>query len=65
MDNQRAKKHKITQYKLAGNSWPFIENNNSWRFWIWKSNALLNGINNKPDIGKIYLYAKDPYEAKY
>ena len=22
-------------------------------------------INNQPDIYKIYLYAKDPYEAKY
>ena len=28
-------------------------------------NALLNLINNKPDIEKIYLCAKDPYEAKY
>ena len=25
----------------------------------------MNYINNKPDIDKIYLYAKDPYEAKY
>ena len=30
-----------------------------------KTNALLNLINNQPDISKIYLYAKDPYEAKY
>ena len=30
-----------------------------------KTNALLNLIENQPDIGKIYLYAKDPYEAKY
>ena len=30
-----------------------------------KINALLNLINNKPDIDKIYLYAKDRYEAKY
>ena len=30
-----------------------------------KTNALLNLIENPPDIGKIYLYAKDPYEAKY
>ena len=30
-----------------------------------KINALLNLINNQPDIDKIYLYAKDPYEAKY
>ena len=30
-----------------------------------KTNALLNLINNQPDIDKIYLHAKDPYEAKY
>ena len=30
-----------------------------------KTNALLNLINNEPDIEKTYLYAKDPYEAKY
>ena len=30
-----------------------------------KANALLNLLNNHPDIDKIYLYAKDPYEAKY
>ena len=26
---------------------------------------LLNLIENQPDIDEIYLYAKDPYEAKY
>ena len=30
-----------------------------------KTNALLNLIHNQPDIDKIYLYAKDPHEAKY
>ena len=30
-----------------------------------KANALLNLLNNYPDIDKIYLYTKDPYEAKY
>ena len=30
-----------------------------------KTNALLNLINNQPDVGKKYLYAKDPYEAKH
>ena len=38
--------------------------NNSW-LRIWKKNALLNLVNNQPDIHKIYLYAKDPYQAKY
>ena len=30
-----------------------------------KTNALLNLINNQPDIDKIYSYAKDPCKAKY
>ena len=30
-----------------------------------KTNALLNLISHQPGIDKIYLYAKDPYEAKY
>ena len=30
-----------------------------------KTNALLNLINKQPDIDKIYLYTKDPLEAKY
>ena len=28
-----------------------------------KTNVLLNLINNEPDIDKIYLYAKDLFEA--
>ena len=30
-----------------------------------KTNALLKLISNQPDIDKIYLYVKDPYEAIY
>ena len=30
-----------------------------------KTNVLLNLINTQPDIDKIYLYTKDPYEDKY
>ena len=30
-----------------------------------KTNALLNLIESQQDIDKIYLYAKDPDEAKY
>ena len=30
-----------------------------------KTNVLLNLIENQSDIDKIYLYAKDPYGAKY
>ena len=30
-----------------------------------KTNALFNLISQEKDVAKIYLYAKDPYEAKY
>ena len=33
--------------------------------WSAKTNALLNLINHEPDIDKLYLYAKYPYESKY
>ena len=30
-----------------------------------KTNSLFNLISHRPDTDKIYLYNKDPYEAKY
>ena len=51
-------------------NWPYILDH-SYRILIiggsgsGKTNTLLNLINNQPDIDKIYLYAKDPYESKY
>ena len=30
-----------------------------------KANACLNLLHNEPDIAKVYLYAKNPHEAKY
>ena len=51
-------------------NWPYIPDH-SYRILIiggsgsGKTNTLLNLINNQPDIDKIYLYAKDPYEDKY
>ena len=30
-----------------------------------KTSELPNLLNHEPDTDKIYLYAKDPYEAKY
>ena len=50
--------------------WPYVPDH-SYRILIVgasgseKTNALLDLINNQPDIDKIYLYAKGPYEAKY
>ena len=57
--------------KTESNSkWPYIPDH-PYRILIvdgsgsGKTNVLLNLINNQSDIDKIYLYAKDPYEAKY
>ena len=49
---------------------PCIPNHSYRMLIIWgsgsgKTIALLNFISNEPDIDKIYLYAKDPYETKY
>ena len=30
-----------------------------------KTNSVFNLISQQPDINNIYLYSKDPYEAKY
>ena len=57
----------IIEYNLK---WPYIPDH-PYRILIiggsgsGKINALLNLINNQPDIDKIYLHAKDPYEKKY
>ena len=59
------RKYKRTSFKLATNSWYSIQNINNWRLWIWKTNSLFDIISQQPDIDKIYLYAKDPYEAIY
>ena len=57
--------------KIEHNSkWPYIPDH-LYRILIvdgsgsGKTYALFNLINNQPDIDKIYLYAKDSYEAKY
>ena len=46
-------------------SWPSIKNINTGGSRSGKTNTLPNLINNEPDIDKIYLYARDPYEAEY
>ena len=42
-----------------------MQNINNWRLWSVKANSLFNLISEEPDIDKIYLYAKDSFEAKY
>ena len=51
--------------QIGHNSWSLIQNINNWRFWIWKANSLFNLITQEPDIDKIYLYTKDPYETTH
>ena len=57
--------------KIKHNSkWPYIPDH-PYRLLIiggsgsGKTNALLNLTTSQPEIGKMYLYAKEPYEAKY
>ena len=55
---------------MHNQNWPYIPDH-PYRILIiggsgsGKTNLLLNLIENQPDIDKIYLYAKDLYEAKY
>ena len=62
---------KVNENKTKHNKkWPYIPDH-PYRILIiggsgsGKTNLLLNLIENQPDIDKIYLHAKDPYEAKY
>ena len=62
----------ITQMttKQHNSKWPYIPDH-PYRILIiggsgsGKTDALLNLINNQPDIDKIYLHTRDPYQAKY
>ena len=63
--------HYANESKTQHNSnWPYIPDH-LYRILIisgsgsGKTIALLNLINNQPDIDKMYLYAKDLYENKY
>ena len=59
-------KNKIVRNK----NWPYVPDH-PYRISIiggsgsGKTNVLLNLIEKQPDIDQIYLYAKDPFEAKY
>ena len=61
----------VNEHKTEHNkNWPYISDN-PYRILIiggsgcGKTNVLLNLIENPADIDKIYLYAKDMYEAKH
>ena len=55
---------------MRNKNWPYIPDQR-YRILIiggsgtGKTNFLSDLIENQPDIDKIYLYAEDPYEAKY
>ena len=60
----------LIKIKQHNSNWPYIPDH-PYRILIvggsgsGKTNVLLNLITNQPDIDKIYLYAKNPHEAKY
>ena len=60
-----------TENKIKLNSnWPYISDHPYRKLIVGgsgsgKANVLLNLIKDQPNIDKIHLYAKDPYEAKY
>ena len=62
-------KENIKEHNPLRPHWPEMPNHPYWILIIegsgsGKINALLNVINNEPDIDQIYLYAKDPSDAK-
>ena len=68
---QRINEHKTERNKTQHDkNWPYIPDH-PYRILIiggsgsGKTNVLLNLIKNQRDIDKIYLHAKDPYQAKY
>ena len=60
----------LAKIKENNPNWPYIPDH-SYRILIiggsgsGNTNVLLNLIEDQPDIDKIHLYAKDPYENKY
>ena len=60
--NENNTKHNLKWPYIAGQPYRILKIGGSRSG---KANVLLNLINNQPDIDKTYLYAKDPYGAKY
>ena len=60
----------VNENKTEHKNWPYTTDH-PYRILIiggsgsGKTNVLLNLIENQPDIDKISLYAKNPYEVKY
>ena len=70
-DNYINENNRVALKTKHNKNWPYILDHPPYRILIvggsgsGKTNLLLNLIENQPDIDKIYLYAKDPYESKY
>ena len=58
---ENIKEHNPNCSKIPDNPYRILIIGGSWS----GTNSLFNPINHQSDIDKIYLYAKDPYEAKY
>ena len=69
-DDYINKKNRVALKTIHNKNWPYIPDH-PYRILIiggsgsGKINLLLNLIEKQPDIDKIYLYTKDPYESKY
>ena len=59
---EETKKHKPNRPQISDHTCKILTTGG---FWSRKINSLFNLIGQQPDIDKIYLYVKDPYEAKY
>ena len=61
----------MIKWKLNKNpNWPHISDHPHWFLIIGgtrsgKKKSLFDLTSQQPDIDKIYIYAKEPYEAKY
>ena len=42
--------------------WPFTQSINNWCSWKKSAKKCIIWLNKPPNIDKIYLYSKDPYE---
>ena len=69
-DNYTNENNGVALKTKHNKNWPYIPDH-PYRILIiggsvsGKTNLLLNLIEDQPDVDKIYLYAKDPYEANY
>ena len=55
----------INKISLNSNYGKKMKSTDSIETCAYGTNSLFNYINQQPNIDKIYLYAKNPYEAKF